>query len=1081
MIESAARCLNTGGRCLLNLTRKSPRTQRYLHSAFWSHGAGDINLPAWWTMLLRTPQAEAEEVWTNRQLAAVHTILTCISEVGFLDFLYPSRTLAIVQQIVNRNRAGWATRQRIRSVPSASRTYSSIASESENAAGEVEGATARASSLQLVKVEENSPEPSLKHYSNRMEIDSILAELFNSPEDGPHHTRAWHCYENLRNISEDLTSRQLMKMLQYLNTAPTRLSTERVIFLLNQIPLPERSEFHYREAIRAALSQGDIEIAMAFNLESLRRTRSFEGTSSILRHLVERENWKQATEILDNYFDEHARHTAANTDYPGLWDDVDQLPIWDDVNQIPYSVLIKKAAAAAEFAGETAETGTAETVTRSRRFALELIIKAFAVRADEVDVVAHQKLFNAARALIKALETPASLMCNYAIGQLLETNLKVNERIAIEYYRDVRKAEWVPPRKFLDTFLAIFCAARDSTGIFEVIDDYRSHYEDIPMLKLPLVITALSQKGDAESVEGLLREYVERSGKPTTFMFNSLLNAHHRRAEVHHVVKCFHDLQKEYGFVPDRSSWNFVIATHARVGDAEGATSWFDQMDKANIQHDARSYGSLMQMYARGGDLEAVQRLFRQSEAAGIESTIAMIDSLVLVLIKNDRLEDATKLVEEALHMDFQYPRTHMWNYLINAYAVRGDLAMVTETHKRMREAAVPLNATTYAALLHSLALKKQPHAAHKILRLVMPRAGIQPNPLHYATVMAGYHEVELFGEVLMLYCDMLKKKILPTQSTQTVLLRSVAALETQKKDGVKPPKELVRTQAILKQIVAKMNPADLAPNRPVRFVGPNRLDEAFTSTNFSYMIFVYGKRAAFDKVKELYNEYLATATKIQGNIDFNPPIEMLGALLSANAESRDYEEVDRCWKLAVEKAAELARPSSAVSGKPWQALYSRRFILNLPFPIYMCCLETQGRIDNIIATVDSLLSFGYDFHSNSWNTYVQILARNGHEKLAFSICERELMEAWLGWESFGNPQKLMRRFDRLKPDGVRATKRFPAYPTLVYLAAAYIKVRFKGQKEVQELVEVAPKAMNAVANMPQRNDQWQAEILGNA
>lgn len=1034
-------------------------------------------------MLLRTPQAEAEDLWADRRLAAVQTILSCISEVGFLDFLYPSRTLAIVQQIVNRNRAGWDTRQRIRNVPSALRTYSSIASEPENAAGDVKGATARASSLQSAEVEETSPEPSLNYYSDRMEVDSVLAELFNSREDGPHHTRAWHCYENLRNLSEDLTSRQLMEMLQYLNTAPTRLSTERVIFLVNQIPLPERREFHHREAIRAALSQGDLDTAMAFNRESLRRTHSFKGTSLILRNLVERRNWRKAMETLDNYFDEHARYTPVNTDYPGLWDDVDQLPIWDDVNQIPFSFLIKKATAAADFAAETAEAEAVETVTRSQRFALVLTTKAFAVRADEVDevdVVAHRKLFDAARSLIQALKTPESLMYNYAIGQLLDTNLKVNERAAVGYYRDVRKAEWVPPGKFLDTFLKIFNAAGDSSGIFEVIEDYRSHYEDIPMSKMPVIISALSQQGDAESAQGLLREYVERSGRPTTFMFNSLLNAHYRRAAIHHVVKCFHDLQQEHGFVPDRTSWNFVIGTHARVGDVEGATSWFDQMIKADMRPNARSYNHLMQMYAKRGDLEAVQRIFRQSEAAGIEPSIAMIDGLVLVLIKNDQLDDATKLVEEALHMDFPHPRTHMWNYLINAYAMRGDLARVRDTHKRMREAAVPMDATTYTALVYSLAMKKHPDAAHRILRVVMPRAGIQPNPVHYATVMAGYHEVKLYGEVLKLYCDMLSKKILPTQSTQTVLLRSVAALETQKKDGVEPPKELLRTQAILEQIIAKMDPAELAPKRPIRFVGPNRLDEAFTSISISHMIFVYGKRAAFNKVRELYNEYLATAMRIQGNIDFNPPVEMLSALLSASAESRDYEEVDRCWNLAVEKAAELARPSNAVSGQPWQALYNRRFVLNLPLPIYIYCLEKQGRIDNIIATVDNLLSLGYDFHSNSWNTYVQILARNGHEKLAFSICERELMESWLGWESLGAPAYVIRKFDFIKPDGVRPTKRFPTYETLVYLAAAYIKVRFKGSKEVQELVQAAPMAMNAVVNMPQHNDQWQAEILGN-
>lgn len=1016
----------------------------------------------------------------SKQFAAARTILSCVSEVGFLGFLYPSRTLAIVQQIVNRNRARLDSRQGIRCAPLASRTYSSIASDPTNVTGNVKDATASAGSLQSAKPEEPASKPSPEYYSDRMEVDLILAELFESSNKEPDHERAWHCYQNLQNISEDLTYQQLINILRYLTTEPTPLSSERAILLVEKIPLTERHEFHHKTAIRAALSQDALGTAMEFHRKSLRQIIHTEGTSLILRYAVEREKWNEAIETLNDYFHEHCRHNQVDMNYQAMWKGIHRSSIWHDVHRLPFWILVKKAAAAVKFAVEAAKTGAMETAIHAQRFALEVITEAFSVQVNKVDVVAHRKLFNAAKTLKEGLKTPTSLLYNRAIGQLLNTNLKSHEKVAIEYYRNLKKEEWVPHVKILHALRKRFCAAGDATGIFEIIDQYRNHYWEIPLSELRRMIPVLSRQGDAESVQGLFREYVERSGKPTDYMFDSLLHVYHRRAEPHHVVKCFHDLQKEYGFVPSISSWNYVIGTHARVGDVEGAMSWFDRLFKAGKQPDARSYTSLMQMYAKRGDLEAVQRLLRQSEAAGIKSSIGMIDSLVLGLIKNDMLDDATNLVEEALQMEFEHPRTHMWNYLINAHAMRGDLVRVMATHKRMREVAVPLDATSYSALLHSLAFQKQPEAAHKILRSILPRAGIQPNPLHYATVMAGYFEIKLYNEVLMLYCDMLKNKVSPTQSTQTVLLRSVAALETQNNDGVEQPKELLRTQAVLKQILANMNPADFAPSRPTRFVGPNRLDEAFTSTNFSQLVFIYGKKAAFDKVKELYDQYLATAMRFQGNIDFIPPIEMLSALLSANAEARDYEEVDRCWHLAVEKAEQLARPSGIVDGKPWRALYSRRFILNLPLPIYIRCLETQNKIDNIPTTVDNLLNLGYQFHSSFWNAYVQILARNGHEKLAFTLCERELMADWLGWESLGHRRGLMRKFERIEPDGKRPIKRFPAYPTLVYLAAAYIKIRSKDAEVARELAQVAPKAMNAVANMPQLDDELQASLLGN-
>lgn len=1062
----------------MHLPRKSPRTRRYLHSTFWSHGAGEINLPAWWIMLLRSPQEE-NPPWSSRRLAAARTILSYVADVGFLKFLYPSRTLAIVQKIVNKERAWLESRRGIRYAPNKLRTFSSIASDSSNATGNIKGNTAQAGSLLSPEVEEPASKSDLEYYSDRMQIDSRLAELFESPANGPNYERAWHYYQNLQDLSEDLTPQQLERMIQYLITGPSPSSSERVMHLMEKIPFSERDEGHHELVIRAELNKLCLDRAIDYHRKSLREIVYHGGASRILRFTIEHEKWDKAVETVDDYFDERRRRRNEGMDDPIISSNINRLSIWHDVRQLPCSVLSRGAAQAAKF---FLRKGT-QIASSARRFALELCTEAFTVEVDEtLDVGAHRKLFDLARRLKKGLETQEPSFYNHAISQLLMHGLEKHEELAIEFYRELKNEVWVPERDVLNPLSYRFFAAKDTTGIFQVIDDYRRHYGEIPISWYRRALPALASHGEAESVHGLFKEYVHRGGKHLTVIFDALLFVHNRRAEPHHVARCFDDLQRDYGFNPQLSSWNIVISTYTRIGDAKGAMTSFDRMLEAGIQPSIQTYTHLMRMYSKKGDVEAVQRLFQQSEAAGNRPDLNMFDALVLVLVKNDMLDDARKMVEEALQVESEQHRTFMWNYVIDAYAHRGDLVRVKEIHKRMHEVGVPADAASYCALMRCFALRRLPDRAGTLLFHILPRAGIPTVTSQWTTVLQGWLDRGDYPRVLRIYGKMLMAKIKPDTVTKITLLRTIAGLEKQELDRAGHPKgELVRTLALLKQIILDMDPAEMAESGRGPSERLNRLNEAFSSTNFTHLMLLYGKEGAFSKVRELYEQYLATAMKFQGTIDFIPPIEVLNALLAANVEARDYEEAERCWQFAVEKAKQLASPSDTGGDKPWRALYRNRFMLNMPLTLYMNGLEAQEKIDQITDTVESMEALGFEFHSSLWNLYVQILARRGREKLAFSINERMLMNQWYGWESFGHKVYLQESFRRLKPDGIRSIKYHPEYQTLVYLAAAYVKARRKDLDGIREIAEEAPKTINAVANMPRLDDDFQASILGSA
>ena len=120
MIERAVGCLQKRGNRLARATHQIPlKSPRRLHSAFWSHGAGSIDLPSWWLALLQLPQCtkKAEIVQKN-------------SQPKYLDFLYPSQALKFVLEFGNTSPAFFRRRRQATAVHHCSRAYTSFTAES---------------------------------------------------------------------------------------------------------------------------------------------------------------------------------------------------------------------------------------------------------------------------------------------------------------------------------------------------------------------------------------------------------------------------------------------------------------------------------------------------------------------------------------------------------------------------------------------------------------------------------------------------------------------------------------------------------------------------------------------------------------------------------------------------------------------------------------------------------------------------------------------------------------------------------------------------------------------------------------
>ncbi|CAF9912693.1 MAG: hypothetical protein GOMPHAMPRED_007734 [Gomphillus americanus] len=93
MIERATKCLHQSGKTPIVLLGKDRHIGKPLHSFFWTHGAGDIDLPAWWNASLQQP--DFLQTPTNKSSYN----LPCTVRSNFLDFLYPPKTVEYVRSL----------------------------------------------------------------------------------------------------------------------------------------------------------------------------------------------------------------------------------------------------------------------------------------------------------------------------------------------------------------------------------------------------------------------------------------------------------------------------------------------------------------------------------------------------------------------------------------------------------------------------------------------------------------------------------------------------------------------------------------------------------------------------------------------------------------------------------------------------------------------------------------------------------------------------------------------------------------------------------------------------------------------
>ncbi|KAI9863939.1 MAG: hypothetical protein M1824_005977 [Vezdaea acicularis] len=581
--------------------------------------------------------------------------------------------------------------------------------------------------------------------------------------------------------------------------------------------------------------------------------------------------------------------------------------------------------------------------------------------------------------------------------------------------------------------------------------------------------------GDAPKVEKLLEYMFEQYGPPKDCQdLSQLIHVYARRGELENAIDAFDQISAKYGLTPDIACWNSLINAYVRVEDLDGALKRFEESKQSGHKPTAHTFGTLMAGFAKRGDTSFIEELFRLADMEGIPPDIPMVNCLVSAHVATDELERAEDVARACVGKtamrsgDAPELRTRMWNYILTGYSWRKDPISVQRVYHSMQEAGIPFDTMTYATLMQSLVFIGHTISAHRILKHVMVKSGIQPSAYHYGVLMGGYINTKYVHLVLDLYRDMVQKGIHITPQIRAYLIKARYRAKRRHRHS-KGPKLLAEDDAFLEDMLHMTSKSG--------FMGRQ-------SSYFDFLIFEYGHARRFDRVDALYKRYCAITSEHTQAVDLNF-IKLLNALLIAHKRGNDDEAVEECWRRIYRIASERARPTTLDPSKPTDpplVLPAQRFTLAIPLLHYMDHLSSRSRLHELTTLITSLRAQGFALTNRNWNVYIRLLARSESSTpetvlLAFQTCEEVLMPSWRGWRAIKSKSRRLKKIVGAPRPATGATDLFPTYRALAALARTLLELS-RGPT-LRRILNECQSTVRACKEMPVYDDVVQQGMFG--
>ncbi|KAI8629545.1 hypothetical protein F5Y19DRAFT_85601 [Xylariaceae sp. FL1651] len=1082
MLERTAASLEPCGFRVLPAHSKAFRSTRQLHTAFWQHGAADVELTRAWQALMHgtLDTAMFPEQGRSPSLSA---------SAFLLDFLYPTGAVALMRRLMP-------------TLPDRSDSYQ-FRTRPSNATTIIYNSSVpghRLRSSLSVTQEQRSPIIENQELEDRNEgLDSSLTAELNEPE----------LFTKLNNHSHAVAVEDSLKSA----------NLEEVDALWRHYKaLDEQSQSVYLRQILVFLSTTG-RVSDSWKVSELFHkldSSSWDNETFVagIAAEINLQNLSQAALVFEKGL------LIAALDTTALVDALDLLLA--AAFRSPTLNFLEKIW---KFYPEMASRWNFDAITANLKHLAS--VSGIAEKALEFPDYIVQRLSNpysteterkALEALQKILVRRALFSCDES--QVIPLLLITKDRSAFEQYIPFaqKKAKWktstevyrvyrelpgnIPSHAVLHSVFKAYMGMNTTlpqinAGVELLWNDWHK-FHNVPTQRAYQNHLAFhAAQGNKERVYSMWIEFIERFRGDTGLSFFEgddtfahLLHVHAVNAEPEEAQRIFNDMTMKFKLQPSVYDWNILLNAYVKAGDYDGAIETFDKLCTAT-KPDKYSYGTLMQMAGSRGDLGFTVDLYRRARSSGILANDAMLSSLIDAYCQNDHFKEAKDVCTSAASKGIV--ATRMWNKLLYYNALRRDLASINDVLNTMAEKKVPYNQYTYQHLLLGLALCRQSQHALYLLTVALEEKAFEVTPAHFKIVMGALLKTGEPGLVRRLHLLM---KDYGFQSTDDILFRLGQALgqwkdlSPQQRRQRSERKWLGDTLRTFYQIYGLSTKKDIAFEHTtgVKSVRPRELLRSGPEVyQFGTMMYIFAQLNDSVRVKELADlyRYVFQGTSNDKGI---LPLPMLNSVMLSNLHDKRYDRVKSTWRLLFETAKTEARSVSFSESLPHTAKISPRYryALSDGLRVMQELLFEEGDSSSLQKLIKDVLDAGFEVDSKNWNYHVQLLVQMKRYKEAFMACEKILMPNWTGWymvrakEAMGNALPLDIRRKGSSPRYLR-----PTATTLYRLAQGYLELErmspWSGDaaKVLREIDSKCIQVVRAIKSMVRVHSQLEDEIFG--
>ncbi|KAF2258712.1 hypothetical protein CC78DRAFT_572346 [Lojkania enalia] len=1126
MLERASTCLESGGRRFFQAPKRCLRSRRMLHSSFWHHGASDLCLPVWWASTL-IPDRLSGDIDGNESSTALSN--NPRSHDGLiLDFLYPEKTLALIQRMSGY---GWDA---IEARRAQQLKVGSIRQFSTTRRGQIHDK----SNPFALNDASGELQEKLQHSTSADALRELLDSGVQDKEE-----LAWQLFVSIP--ESDRAPRLCGDLLEYLGASNMSVDANRLVRIFDAIPTEKRRASSYRIAISAYLSRDMIPATTRLHEEAASRSLGLDfGTNLILGRMVRENRWDLVLRVFKTFY-----QCASRVDRrPIIWkrppDDFRRL-IWGEVLDLPdlRGHLVSLLRHFLQFQQVFQSSPEDEEV-------LKLFLNGFLPGVmDQVLLVKHPDenyiwgFFIGLFRDLKTLQLSTKYYYDYAMEKIFGLRRYRQytnswRKLLIDVYKLYKEEAlqnpdpcFVPPKSLFKGLIKHVGDLGSTSGVAIYVKDWRTFYPDVPLPPtiLRYLLDFYAEQGLAEKVEEYFNQYDPRA--VNLRVISTLLYVFARRVDVESTSRQFKRISEEFGLAPDLACWNILLFAHTRADDLDGALAVFNNIIEAGFTPDKFTFGPLLDLCSARGDLEAYEVLWSRAEQLKVplQSNANMRAKYVKACLNANDPEGAEAIAQQILQDKeagiVKGSLTHTCNLMIAHYAVEGDIVSARRIYKQMVEHKIPLDSWTYAGLMRALIQVDQTNVAYNILRFTMPKNNMRVYAFHYAICMIGFLRENQFKKALKTRKRMLERGVQQTFDSRMASLQvlGVAQLQAMNESQTKYKKSkisyvrrrrrIVRVEQELRKILIEGTAADLAHDQPRHLSQIDSLGHGASQSYYGLLILLYGTNGAVNISKQLFKAALTTG--LTGSDD-RPSISLLTAIMEAHLRDKAYDKVAECWELVRSQAEQLVKTfeqardpmspklefnslaDSAVreAAAASKIAPSRRQILVRPVRVYIRSLLAQNddrKLQEAQKTFFNLLTSGFELDNLTWNEFIQMLARRGRVLDAFTACEAYLIPQFPGWRDL-NPFYIRRErkgfnWMDIRKGSITKGGLLPRYQTLVVLAAAYAQIKREeaaGSGYNQELGgwptdvlgKVASNTVRAIETMPRTNDRLQQRFL---